>query len=322
MNPVRREPTVPKRRLTPMRSGTNHLARRAARTFAIAALVGLAAAACGGVGGGSNGNGLGGSPTPASPSPTLGANDLLLRMETKGGFVAPQALLLRFPTFSLYGDGTVITQGAQPAIYPGPALPSLIATRLTPAGVAAVLQEARRAGLYGPSVDYHGVMMPDAGTTVFTLNEPDRSHVISVTALGADPQPGVPAAELAARKRLETFSAKLGDLRSWLPEGSVGPDTPYQPAGLRVFVSEGAPQGNGVTEPSMAWPLSTPLSGFGSPLPTPVQGGPARCGVVTGADLATLLPSVQKATEITPWTSEGTTYTLSFRQLLPDESTC
>jgi hypothetical protein len=294
--------------------------------LAVSLLVGIAAAACGRVSGGSNGSGSGngssGSPVPGSPrpSPALGANDLALRMESKGGFIAPQAQLVRFPTFSLYGDGTVITQGAQPAIYPGPALPSLIATRLTPAGVAAVLDAARRAGLYGRSADYHGVMMPDAGSTVFTLNEPNRSHVVSVTALGADVNPSVPAAEVAARARLEAFSAKLGDLRSWLPKGSVGPDSVYRPAGLRVFVAAGAPKG--IAEPSMAWPLSTPLAGFGSPFTTPVQGGPSSCGVVTGGDLKTLLPMVEKANQLTPWTSEGKAYTLSFRQLLPDESTC
>ena len=298
-----------------MNTGTNHRTRRAAKVLAVTALFGLAAAACGRVSGGSNGSG-------GSPSPKLGANDLVLRMETKGGFVGPQALLLRFPTFSLYGDGTVITQGAQIDIYPGPALPSLIATRLTPAGVAALLRAARQAGLYGPSADYHSVMMPDAGVTVFTLNQPNQSHVFSVTALGADANSGVPPAEAAARARLEAFSAKLGNLRSWLPKGSVGPDEPYRPAGLRVFVTDGAPQGNGVTEPSVAWPLSAPLSQFGSPLPTPVQGGPVRCGVVTGGDLETLLPTVEKASQITPWTSEGRAYTLAFRQLLPDESTC
>jgi hypothetical protein len=284
---------------------------------AVAALVGFAAVACGRTSGAASG-----SPTPAFPSPSLGPSDLLLRMETKGGFIAPQALLTQFPMFSLYGDGTVVTQGAQPAIYPGPALPSLIATRLTTEGVQEVLRAARAAGLYGPSATYHGVMMPDAGETVFTLNEADQSHVISVTALGADAHQGVPAKEVVARKRLEAFAAKLHDLRSWLPKGSVGPDQPFQPTGLRVFVADGAPQGNGVTEPELAWPLSTPLSQFGVPLAEPIQGGPSRCGVVRGEDLAKLLPSVQKANQLTPWTSEGKAYTLSFRQLLPDESTC
>jgi len=84
----------------------------------------------------------------------------------------------------------------------------------------------------------------------------------------------------------------------------------------------GAPQGNGVTEPSIAWPLATPLSSFGAPVPTPLGDGPTACGVVQGEDLAKLLPDLQRATQITPWTSAGTTYTLSVRPLLPDESGC
>jgi hypothetical protein len=43
---------------------------------------------------------------------------------------------------------------------------------------------------------------------------------------------------------------------------------------------------------------------------------------VEGDDLATLLPAVQHATQITPWTDDGSTYGIVFRPLLPDESGC
>ncbi len=321
---------------TPMETGSNHLTarhriRRHARrrgggasgqVVAAVVMIGLAAAACGRVGAGSGGSG---SPsfTPSTPAgrPT-GARDLLVRIETRGGFIAPQALLLRYPTFSLYGDGTVITQGAQPAIYPGPAMPSLIATKLTAAGVDAVLGAARQAGLYGPNEDYHGVLAPDAGVTIITLNDGRTVHTISVTAFGAAPQQGVSKTEAGARAALQTLSNRLADLRSWLPKGSVGPDRPYQPTAVRVFVAPGAPQGNGVTEPSIAWPLAAPLSSFGAPVPTPLGGGPTSCGVVQGEDLAKLLPDLRRATQISPWTSDGSAYTLSLRPLLPDESGC
>jgi hypothetical protein len=43
---------------------------------------------------------------------------------------------------------------------------------------------------------------------------------------------------------------------------------------------------------------------------------------VTGSDLATLLPLVQTANQLTPWTSGGKEYTLLFRPMLPDETGC
>ena len=72
----------------------------------------------------------------------------------------------------------------------------------------------------------------------------------------------------------------------------------------------------------IAWPLTTPLATFGAP---PIQGGGlngTRCGVVEGTDAATLRPLLEKANQLTPWTSGGKTYSLRVRPLLPDESGC
>jgi hypothetical protein len=55
--------------------------------------------------------------TGASDAATIehptGRNDVVLRWESVGGFIAPQAQLGRIPAFSLYEDGLVITEGPQ-----------------------------------------------------------------------------------------------------------------------------------------------------------------------------------------------------------------
>src|SRR5207244_2989201 len=79
------------------------------------------------------------------------------RYETVGGFVAPQALLGRYPTISIYGDGTVITEGPQITIFPGPALPSLVATKISEAGLQKILQLALQAGLLGRDGQFDGI---------------------------------------------------------------------------------------------------------------------------------------------------------------------
>jgi hypothetical protein len=46
------------------------------------------------------------------------------------------------------------------------------------------------------------------------------------------------------------------------------------------------------------------------------------CIAVTGKDVERLRPLVARANELTPWKSDGKTYWLRFRPLLPDESRC
>jgi hypothetical protein len=77
-----------------------------------------------------------GGPVPSGPPPSSGSSDgssgsggtaishrsgptdLVIRYEEVGGFVAPQALLTRYPVVSVYGDGRVITEG-HPRHLPG-----------------------------------------------------------------------------------------------------------------------------------------------------------------------------------------------------------
>ena len=102
----------------------------------------------------------------------------------------------------------------------------------------------------------------------------------------------------AARAALFDFQSSLFDLRTWLPAGAVGDEQPFDLAGLRVFVQDGAVTPDpGLEQEPQDWPLVTPLGLFGEPLPD-LQ---LRCGTVTGADLATLLPKVQLSNELTPW---------------------
>ena len=248
-----------------------------------------------------------------------GANDLILRVDTGGGFVAPGYSLRQIPQLSLFGDGRLITEGPQIEIYPGPALPNVVQQTLTEDGIQAILDAAGQAGLMGPSAHYDFGCIADAPTTTFTLVANGERHVVSAYALGMG-EGACPGADTAARAKLAAFQTKLGDLTSWLPQGSVGAQTSYEPAEMRVYVQPyaGSPD-PGLVEPPMDWKLSQPLSSFGQPAVGLVG---MRCGVVAGQDMALLLPEARAANELTPWRSDGQTYSLLFRPLLPDEHTC
>jgi len=248
-----------------------------------------------------------------------GADQLVLRIDTSGGFVAPQQTLQQMPSFSLYGDGRVITLGVQTEIYPGPALPSLVVTSITPSGVQSILEDALAAGL-GESHSYTTMTVSDMPTTTFTLNVNGETHTTRVYALGAGSSgPGMSAEERKARAALERLSSATTDLRRSLPAGSVGPDRRYAPEGLRVFAQPYEHQRDPMLhEPEVAWPLSAPLASFGGETTTPG----IRCGAVTGADARQLLNAAESANQLTPWTSGGEQYSLTLRVLLPDEHGC
>ncbi|HWO70215.1 MAG TPA: hypothetical protein VNP94_05610 [Actinomycetota bacterium] len=258
------------------------------------------------------------------PHPT-GPDDLVLRVATGGGFVPPAYAFRELPSFSLYGDGRLIRPGATIEIYPGPALPGLYVTRISEEGVQAILARAREAGLLGPDRRLDWPVVADAPWTTFTVAAGGVSHVVSAYALGFEEgtegglPPGVTEEEAAARRELAAFLRALGDLRSWLPAGAVGPEEPYEPHALRVLVEpwREAPD-PALAQPEVAWPLG-PLAGFGEP--SGLAPG-ARCGVVEGSDLRALLPLAERANELTSWTSGGERYLLTFRPLLPDESGC
>lgn len=284
------------------------------RRFRTAMVVSLAmlAASCGRLAdGGDGGPGSGGI------AYATGSSDLVLRVDMVGGFVPPQYVLTSVPTFSLYGDGTAIFTGPQIEIYPSPALPPVLSSRLTGSGMQKVLEAARDAGLFVDASydDFCGVA--DVGSTVFTTTVEGATHTVSAYALGFDGCTD----NVEARATLFAFLGTLTDL-SWLESEMdiVGPTGPYAYTSMAIFVEPYAPYDDPtLPQQEVAWPLATPLASFGG---DPISGLETRCGVVTGADLETLRPLFESTNQMTPWTSEGERWHLALRPLLPDETAC
>jgi hypothetical protein len=286
------------------------------------AAVAVLASACGGVGTDDPGSGGTTGATGASGigHPT-GADQLILRVAYEGGFVPYEYTLGSTPFWSLFGDGTLIVPGPQIEIYPGPALPNLIATPVSEDGIQAILEAARDAGLMDGDANYGNQCIADAATTVFTTDADGQTSVVSAYALDV----GEPAStcgngeDADARAKLAEFQAMLSDLRSWLPNGSVGAERTYDPTEMRVYVLPY--QGDAeLPQDPIEWPLERPLDSFGGPVEN--ASSDTSCGVVTGEDLTTLLAAARNANALTPWTGGGTEYQLIFRPLLPDEHSC
>jgi hypothetical protein len=257
-----------------------------------------------------------GAKTSVGPSATTvaGPDALVLRVERLGGFVAPDQQFGRLPVVSVYGDGRVITEGPQIAIYPGPALPNLVVQQVDPATVSGLLDKAAAAGVRaGADLGQPGVA--DAPTTRITVAAPDGTRTVDAVAL-TEAQPNDPrltTAQRDARAKLAAFVQEVSDLSA-----ATGMPTaqPYQPAAVAALARPYAKPTDGLPgKPAeIAWP--------GPALPGAIVSGQAGCVTATGADAEKVLAAAKNAKSVSPWTSGGRQWTVVFRPLLPDEAGC
>jgi len=184
-------------------------------------------------------------------------------MESGGGFVPMEFLLTQAPSFTLYGDGTVIYQQIDTrANNPigGQGLLPFLKGHLDEEGVQALLRYALGEGrLLGARPSYENNMVADAGTTTFTLNAGGLQKTVSVYALGME-DPNLPA-DVADRRGFASLAETLGTFEQRGKNNELGDVVPYDPGFYRVFLLPA----EGVQVVPIDWPWAdvTP-SGFKS----------------------------------------------------------
>lgn len=256
------------------------------------------------------------SPSDAPTASPSAVARLVFRVAPVGGFLAPGADLALLPQISVYDDGTIVVPGTSDMADPGPAVPDLETYKVGAAGLAAFLTAARATGLGDPAASFDGFPMPDAGATSIAVDVAGTLHHVTIVSLGAAQDRGLAPKVVAARVKLRALLDSLTDLRTRFGADLLLGPAPYRATAMRLIVGSGAPGAGGGT--SVTWPLAAGLASFGQEMAT----GGSRCGVVSGADLATLAPALAGATTLTTWTSEGQPWTITARPLLPDESGC
>ncbi|NJD26736.1 MAG: hypothetical protein FIA92_00370 [Chloroflexi bacterium] len=266
----------------------------------------------------------GGPPPSASPSPSPGADDAppvasaLLRV-TQFQALPPRETFGWTPSIVVTLDGRVLTGGAVPAIYPGPLMAPILERQLTPAGWAAIVAEARAAGLLSGAQDFTDGGVPPGGVTarlelvadgrLYDLTG-DPSRVMMCITTPCVPPAGTPEA-------FAGFLVRLADLGSWLP-GELGPERVHVPAGFGILVGDPPEVEPGLGGPPATWPLAGGFAALGKPL---ADGSGDRCGTISGADAAAVWPLIQAATQITRWSDpvDGTAHGITVRPLLPGD---
>jgi hypothetical protein len=251
------------------------------------------------------------SPGASGSGVPVPADQLVLRVEQIGGLAGPNARIGQLPAVSVYGDGRVITQGPQIAIYPGPALPNVQVQQASPATVDGLVAKGRQLAAAATDLGRPGVA--DAGTTRITV----AGRTIDAYALQEAPSndPALTPAQQDARAKLAAFVEQLTELptTNGMPEAQ-----PYQPEALAVLSRTWVKPADDLPSP----PAATVWPGPALPGDYLQQGLKQGCLTVTGAEASEVLAAAKTANQNTPWKSGTAVWSVTFRPLLPDESGC
>jgi hypothetical protein len=215
---------------------------------AIALLLAISASACGSSPGPAASPG--GSPAPGStPAPTgtptaygiqhpTGARDVVLRVETSGGFAPIEFMATSAPSFTLYGDGTVVFRdsSANPPVSNDNVNRSVPfqTIRLGEDAIQSLLANAIGPGGLGIAVGPYMGHVADLPSTDFTITADGRTKTVSITGLSPDmhePQEaGIVTALAGLADRLDHFGDAVGGEEPYVPLAYRGVLTPMDQA--------------------------------------------------------------------------------------------
>jgi len=265
---------------------------------------------------------VGASPTPAGQSPggSPAAGEptgvgYWLRMTTSQA-IPPLDRFGLPPTSIITADGQYLVQGIVPAIFPGPLVIPMFARQVSDEGQAEIIQWARDLGLLDGQTDFTGDNALPGGITGRIELTVDGS-LVSLTGVpdlptSGSPEPGSPEAFSELWRRVSTLPESL--------PGALGPETEYTPVAYALLVGPPPRPEAGMTAHLMDWPLEVALGSFGQPV---AEG--YRCGLVEGADAATLAPSLNEANQLTQWVQDpdtSATFGLTVQIIVPGEDPC
>jgi hypothetical protein len=265
---------------------------------------------------------VGASPRPSGASPTGAASGepttgvgYWLRLTTSQA-IPPLDGFGLWPTAIITADGQYLVEGVVPAIYPGPLVIPLFGRQVTDEGRAQIVQWARELGLLDGQADFTGDNAVPGGVTGRIELTVDGS-LVSLTGVpdlptSGSPAPGSPEAFAELWRRVSTLPESL--------QGQVGPEVAYRPTGYALLVGPPPESQDGIAGNLMDWPLEVALGSFGAQ----VADG-YRCGIVEGADAATLAPSLDQANQLTQWVQDpdtSATFGLTVRPMVGGEDPC
>jgi hypothetical protein len=254
----------------------------------------------------------------AVPHPT-GATDIVLRLETTGGFPPPAYMPDDLPHYTIYGDGRLV------AVDPNNAglVPSLVERRLTEDEIQQLLHGAEAACLVDQEMFLDLPEVYDVPGASFIVDKGSGPQQTVAIGLGwSEMDPNVPANQEGQRAALLAFQSSVSNLLLPPPGGDVVPVTPLETDRLGVFFTKADSSAQGSDWPSVDWPLQVPLPDFGTA--SPEAWPEVQCAIAEGSDVKALLATVEgMPSDQSPyWVDGDTWYQLMLRPMLAEETNC
>jgi hypothetical protein len=227
--------------------------------------------------------------------------------------LAPQYTFTWLPSLTISGGEYIDGMVAVPMIYPGPIYVGLSVRPISSTGIEAIVAEARKDGLLGDKSSFSETALPGSISAHIRLVVDGVAHDLSGS-LPTDASTTATAPGTASA--FSAFWNRIGNLAGWLG-ADLGQSSAYSPTSIAVMLTPPVEATGAITAKEAPWPLSSTFATFGSAM----AGAQYRCGVVSGADLALLLPVVQASNALTRFVdSTGAKNSLQVRVLLPGES--
>ncbi|HQV58522.1 MAG TPA: hypothetical protein PKV27_10950, partial [Ilumatobacteraceae bacterium] len=229
-----------------------------------------------------------------------------------GGMITAEAAFATPSLLVVTADGHVYAPGPTTKDDPGALVAPIEVRALSAAGVAKLLDAAKRAGLLGKPPKYTPhQLVPDAPSTRLIVSDSNGTYVHDAVGLGIDEVTS--GADAADRARLKAFVDSLVDLDAVVGTGALGPITTYQPDKYRIAALPTSP----ATGTTWVWPAATGISLADTDLRNDSTSN--LCGVVSADSLKTVIPDA-KQNDL--FVDEGQTYRVGIRPAIPSDRPC
>jgi len=256
----------------------------------------------------------GGGSSVGTATPSTAGDDLVALVRFAGGFTTPQNIFIRTPILAVYGDGRVMTMGAQIAIYPAPALVPLQIGKITSAQVISIIDAAKVAKL-NRSIDYgRNTLIADDVDTVVQVRIGGATHVHSAYSLHVDGGIGVDMftdQQRTDRKALAQFI----DLAQAVGMKATDQQL-YTPERYRLHVARSQAAVSGTQPADGAMVSVTPWMVDGITLTT------TKCLPIESDHAAAVREQFSKTNMLTRFSQGIDVWEVWIRPVLPHEPTC
>ena len=256
------------------------------------------------------------TPTTTSPPSVPGGNEdgVLLQLSHEGGFAPAAFIVNRVPTLTLFTDGTILSEGPTPAIFPGPALPNMqqsVIDRQTLADILELIEIIGFPEFAEVRNNDAANFVADATDTVVRYFDDSGEHLFSVYALGIGALPNDPG-----RQPPEEI-LNLGLLVDLLNNASFSDATePYEPTALQLVMLLNEGPADPQFANSMPWPFGDlSIGDF-------VGNGFLSCATIDGARVPGAVAALAGANSMTTYELDGQEHHVLARPLIPGEKPC